>query len=234
MEKETKQTLSYDVSTIIDLANCCKELVDNKENVAAQYTLATFLEQAFKMSAPVYITGIGKPSYVAMKAAASLKSVMIDAQYLDAITAGHGDLGSIPVDKPSALIAMSKSGCSNELYTLFEALHSLRPNCTIVMLCMSNDEQYDKVKACKAISGVCRLQLDPKELDGYGIVPSVSNAAFEIVLSNAFSVALNNAFGAVNVCERLQKSHPSGTLQTKVTKLLDELRAKQEQSEQTN
>ena len=187
--------------------------------------LSDMIKEAILDNQAIYITGIGKPGYIAQKNAATLKSIMIDGQFIDACLAGHGDLGPISVDKPSLLIAMSKSGCSNELYVLFKYMKQLRPKCKIVMICMSNEIQLNKVRACKDIDFICHIEADPKELDGYGIVPSTSNIIFETIMSTAISSAFNSEeLGMINMCERLQKSHPSGTLQSKVTNLLNTLR----------
>lgn len=187
--------------------------------------LSDMIKEAILNNQTIYITGIGKPGYIAQKNAATLKSIMIDGQFIDACLAGHGDLGPISVDKPSLLIAMSKSGCSNELYVLFKYMKQLRPKCKIVMICMSNEIQLNKVRACKDIDFICHIEADPKELDGYGIVPSTSNIIFETIMSTAISGAFNSEeLGMINMCERLQKSHPSGTLQSKVTNLLNTLR----------
>lgn len=187
--------------------------------------LSNMIKEAILNNQTIYITGIGKPGYIAQKNAATLKSIMIDGQFIDACLAGHGDLGPISVDKPSLLIAMSKSGCSNELYVLFKYMKQLRPKCKIVMICMSNEIQLNKVRACKDIDFICHIEADPKELDGYGIVPSTSNIIFETIMSTAISSAFNSEeLGMINMCERLQKSHPSGTLQSKVTNLLNTLR----------
>ena len=187
--------------------------------------LSNMIKEAILDNQTIYITGIGKPGYIAQKNAATLKSIMIDGQFIDACLAGHGDLGPISVDKPSLLIAMSKSGCSNELYVLFKYMKQLRPKCKIVMICMSNEIQLNKVRACKDIDFICHIEADPKELDGYGIVPSTSNIIFETIMSTAISSAFNSEeLGMINMCERLQKSHPSGTLQSKVTNLLNTLR----------
>ena len=187
--------------------------------------LSDMIKEAILNNQTIYITGIGKPGYIAQKNAATLKSIMIDGQFIDACLAGHGDLGPISIDKPSLLIAMSKSGCSNELYVLFKYMKQLRPKCKIVMICMSNEIQLNKVRACKDIDFICHIEADPKELDGYGIVPSTSNIIFETIMSTAISSAFNSEeLGMINMCERLQKSHPSGTLQSKVTNLLNTLR----------
>lgn len=212
-----------DTSVITDNINCLNALISNEANLEQLSALSHAIKAAFETNAKLYFTGIGKPGYVAEKQAATLKSIMVDAQFVDATLAGHGDLGSIPTDMPSLLIALSKSGCSSELYKLFAAIKQMRPLCIIVLVCMSNDEQYKTVSACNDIDIPVRLQLDPKELDGYGIVPTTSNSLFEVILSTAISSAAKASFGFINVCERLKNSHPSGTLYNKVTKLLESL-----------
>lgn len=187
--------------------------------------LSNMIKEAILDNQTIYITGIGKPGYIAQKNAATLKSIMIDGQFIDACLAGHGDLGPISITKPSLLIAMSKSGCSNELYVLFKYMKQLRPKCKIVMICMSNEMQLNKVRSCKDIDFICHIKTDPGELDGFGIVPATSNIIFEAIMSTAISGAFNSKeLGMINMCERLQKSHPSGTLQSKVTNLLNTLR----------
>lgn len=187
--------------------------------------LSDMIKEAILDKQTIYITGIGKPGYIAQKNAATLKSIMVDGQFIDACLAGHGDLGPISVDNPSLLIAMSKSGCSNELYVLFKYMKQLRPKCKVVMICMSNEMQLNKVRSCKDIDFICHIKTDPGELDGFGIVPATSNIIFEAVMSTAISGAFKSKeLGIVNMCERLQKSHPSGTLQSKVTNLLNTLK----------
>lgn len=210
------------ITDCIDSLNIMKNDYVSIKNINI---LSDMIKEAILNNQTIYITGIGKPGYIAQKNAATLKSIMIDGQFIDACLAGHGDLGPISVDKPSLLIAMSKSGCSNELYVLFKYMKQLRPKCKIVMICMSNEIQLNKVRACKDIDFICHIEADPKELDGYGIVPSTSNIIFETIMSTAISSAFNSEeLGMINMCERLQKSHPSGTLQSKVTNLLNTLR----------
>ena len=202
--------------------NSMRNDVGSMKNISI---LSDMIKEAILGNQTIYITGIGKPGYIAQKNAATLKSIMVDGQFIDACLAGHGDLGPISVDNPSLLIAMSKSGCSNELYVLFKYMKQLRPKCKVVMICMSNEMQLNKVRSCKDIDFICHIKIDPGELDGFGIVPATSNIIFEAVMSTAISGAFKSKeLGIVNMCERLQKSHPSGTLQSKVTNLLNTLR----------
>lgn len=169
----------------------------------------------------IYLTGIGKPSFVAMKNAMTLKSIEVNAEYLDACTAGHGDLGSMPVNDV-LVIAMSKSGKSSELLTLFKNLNSCRPNADIILVTFSNDaealrELYKDIEHFEIIS----LNVDPKEFDGYGLIPSSSNIGFEAALSIAFAFAMKVLGPDEDLWHRLQRSHPSGTLQTKITNIIN-------------
>ena len=213
----------------LDFINDCLASLNTMRNDVGSMKniniLSDMIKEAILDNQTIYITGIGKPGYIAQKNAATLKSIMVDGQFIDACLAGHGDLGPISVDNPSLLIAMSKSGCSNELYVLFKYMKQLRPKCKIVMICMSNEMQLNKVRSCKDIDFICHIKTDPGELDGFGIVPATSNIIFEAVMSTAISGAFKSKeLGIVNMCERLQKSHPSGTLQSKVTNLLNTLR----------
>lgn len=202
--------------------NAMRNDVGSMKNISI---LSDMIKEAILGNQTIYITGIGKPGYIAQKNAATLKSIMVDGQFIDACLAGHGDLGPISFDNPSLLIAMSKSGCSNELYVLFKYIKQLRPKCKVVMICMSNEIQLNKVRSCKDIDFICHIKTDPGELDGFGIVPATSNIIFEAIMSTAISGAFKSKeLGIVNMCERLQKSHPSGTLQSKVTNLLNTLR----------
>lgn len=209
---------------VIEDAQKQLEVLTTDESMQTMESLADCLSKALHNEEKVYLTGIGKPGFIAMKQAATLKSIRVDAEFLDATLAGHGDLGPMPDYDDCLLIAMSKSGGSTELYGLFEAVKTLRPRCRIVMVCMSTDEQIKTVESCDFIDVIARFKCEPKELDGYGIVPATSNALFEIIMSTAVSMAAEATFGFRNVCERLQQSHPSGTLQNKVTSLLNAMK----------
>jgi arabinose-5-phosphate isomerase len=205
---------------VIEDTKKCLDVLTTEESMETMEKLADCLSKSLHNEEKIYITGIGKPGYIAMKQAAMLKSIRVDAEFLDATLAGHGDLGPMPDYDDCLLIAMSKSGGSSELYNLFENVKVLRPRCRVVMVCMSNDDQIKKVEACEFIDVIARFKCEPKELDGYGIVPATSNALFEVIMDTAVSMASEATFGFRNVCERLQQSHPSGTLHDKVTALL--------------
>lgn len=216
-----KEDFKLDLFVLEDTINCLNDIINNPKNIKQLDNLFFILKPFFIEDFPIYLTGIGKPGYVAQKQAASLKSIRINAQFIDAILAGHGDIGPIPIDNESILIALSKSGCSTELYNLFEILKQKRPNCKVVLICMSNSKQLKTVGKCEDIDFIAHFSVEPKELDGYGIIPSTSNVLFEVILSTVFSNVIKNTFGFRDMCRRLQCSHPSGSLFDKVTVLLE-------------
>lgn len=63
--------------------------------------------------AGIFVTGLGKSSYVAMKMAASLVSFGVRAQYLHPVEALHGDSGTL--GQGCALVAFSYSGETAEV-----------------------------------------------------------------------------------------------------------------------
>lgn len=202
----------------------CKDVIDSIHalSLADIKKLSNDLIRTMQVGGKILVTGIGKPGYVAQKCAATLKSIRVNAEYLDAITAGHGDLGSISATESSLLIMLSKSGKSTELLTLCKNVNVCCPCTSIVLLTLSGDvdglkQMYADVHDFSIVS----LNNHPGELDGFGIIPSTSNALFETVLSAAIAGAMHTIGDATDWLARLKASHPSGTLQNKVTALLN-------------
>lgn len=188
------------------------------------YHLAMTIAHCVNHNFKIYFTGIGKPGFVAMKAAATCKSIRIQAEYMDAITAGHGDLGAIGRDEKCLIIALSKSGKSTELTTLFQNVNICAPEARLLLFTMSVEPD----KVAKIYDGINNFELlsvcsEPAELDGLGIVPSTSNAMFEIAIATAINVAMHCIGDDKELWTRLKLSHPSGSLQNKVTNLLNSL-----------
>jgi hypothetical protein len=91
---------------------------------------------------------------------------------------------------------------------------------------MSTDAQLKTIKESHSVNidTICRVNIKPNELDGYGIVPATSNAMFEVIMSMVIGNAwLSTAKGMTEFLHRLKMCHPSGTLQDKVTKVLEDL-----------
>lgn len=211
-------------SVLDDCVAALTALGSDQESLDNVLALAKLIRNAVLAEETIYLTGVGKPGYVAQKNAATLKSLMVDGQFLDPCLAGHGDLGPVALGRGSLLVALSKSGCSAELHALFRQMRQLRPRCRIVLVCMSDATQLARVRACGDVDLVCHVRADPRELDGHGIVPATSNVLFEAVLSMAIAEAFRcPELGALDMCRRLRLSHPAGALREKVERLLGEL-----------
>jgi arabinose-5-phosphate isomerase len=82
-------------------------------------------------SSTIYVTGIGKSSFVAMKMAATLTSLGVSARYIDAVSAMHGDAGTM--NATDTLVVFSKSGETTELLPFMHLVKEL--SVPIVALC---------------------------------------------------------------------------------------------------
>jgi D-arabinose 5-phosphate isomerase GutQ len=211
--------------TLSEIAN----MLVNADVITTMEDLSKLVRHAINNDAKVYFTGIGKPAFVAMKLAATCRSIQIDAEYLDASAAGHGDIGGIPhgTKRPSLLIALSKSGLSSELYELFAKIRALRST-SITLVCMPTANQLTEIyERVNSLSGghnaldikVSAFQLAMPEIDGHGIIPTISNAFFEIIMSTIIGAA-SEAY-TDQVLHNLKAAHPSGTLYNKVCSVLD-------------
>lgn len=205
-------------NVLTDAANCIAQLQEQQGLVQSLADLIAENLKQNQLRGSLFISAVGKPGYVAQKCAATLQSLDIDGAFICPMLAGHGDLGAIPLNKHSLLICMSKSGKSAELALLLANVKSARPLCKTVMISMSGDSS-------SAIQADVNLafSLDTKELDGYGLLPSVSNAMFELVLSQAISNALSDTMTTIQVCERLELCHPSGSLHDKAVSIINSL-----------
>jgi hypothetical protein len=210
-------------SVLADMAN----LLNQPDMLAEIAELGDSIASVHNDGGRIYFTGIGKPSFVAMKLAATCKSLQIDAEYLDATSAGHGDIGGIPGGhNKSLLIALSKSGLSGELYELFDKIADLRPT-RIKLLCFPTEVQLQRINENLQPANydiqVVPITLALSEIDGYGIVPTASNAFFELICGTAIGVAAEAWTPAL--LTKLKGAHPSGTLYDKVCKQLEKIKS---------
>lgn len=174
----------------------------------------------------IFITGIGKPGFIAELIAANMQSVRLNASFLHPTNALHGDLGPISQEDSSLLICLSKSGKSTEMYGFINTIKQLRPNCHVLMLTFSDvKEHLDKQNV--NYDTLIALPIDFKESDTYGLVPTNSNSMFNCIVTAALAQAMiGDNYEEINdFCERLEMSHPSGSLHNKVAAVLENLKA---------
>lgn len=154
----------------------------------------------------VHLCGVGKTSFVAARAAATLCSFGIPAYPLDATNASHGDLGQVaPGD---AALAVSKSGETRELLSVVAALKARG----ISVVAVTGD---GRSRLARAADCVVR---HPEVAEGgpWGLAPMASLAA-EATLLDALTCEL-----AITLRKRpahFAANHPGGTLGRRAARL---------------
>ena len=112
----------------------------NNNFINATQTLST-------LKGNVIITGVGKSGFIGKKIASTMNSTGTKAIFIHPTEASHGDLGLIT--KKDALIVLSKSGKSKELFdiTNFAAYKKI----PIILITYNQDCKLAKFSQCKII-----------------------------------------------------------------------------------
>lgn len=161
----------------------------------------------------VVLTGVGKSGLVAQKIAATLSSTGTPALFLDPGEALHGGLGV--VQKNDLVLALGKSGESDELNSLLPALRARG----VKLIAMTANPRSTLAKAATLVldtpvdEEACPLNLAP-----------TSSTTAAMALGDALAVALmaRRGFSA----ERFAANHPAGRLGKRLTlRVRDVMRA---------
>ncbi|MBM3345355.1 MAG: KpsF/GutQ family sugar-phosphate isomerase [Betaproteobacteria bacterium] len=147
----------------------------------------------------VVVSGIGKSGHIARKIASTMASTGTPAFFVHPAEASHGDIGMIT--REDVMIALSNSGESAELLTIFPAIR--RQGAKLIAI-TGNAES--------TLAREADIHLDAhvdQEACPLGLAPTASTTAV-LALGDALSVALLDArgFGA----EDFARSHPGGNL----------------------
>lgn len=162
----------------------------------------------------VLITGVGKSLRVGELAAASLGSLSIPCEILDPTHAVHGDLGKMQPHAGDILIAISKSGNSEELKPVVE--EAIRRGLNIIS--MTHNENSFLGKAAKqADSKGILLKLPNVEEphpflneEGTRVSPPTASTTQVKALFEAIGLAVAKSRGME--VEHFQTNHPAGAL----------------------
>ncbi len=127
----------------------------------------------------VIVTGVGKSGIVAKKIAATLTSLGTPAIYLHPTESLHGDLGI--VDKDDVVLAISKSGESDEFHVLIPLLK--RWGLPIIAITANPESDLAQQADLTLLIDV------PKEAGPLEVVPTVSTTV-TMALGDALAVAL--------------------------------------------
>lgn len=151
----------------------------------------------------VVVSGIGKSGVIAQKIAATLTSTGTAATYLHPIESLHGDLGV--VDASTVAIVLSKSGETEELFGLLDALGRM----LIPIIAITGE-------SASTLGRAARVTLDAavsEEACPHGLAPTTSTTV-SLALGDALAVALLERKGFRR--EDFATLHPGGRLGRKL------------------
>lgn len=113
--------------------------IQNATSHLQNQSLSSLVESLATRSGLIFFTGIGKNGMIAAKLASTYTSLGLRSVYVDPVHAYHGDLGLFSQD--DHIIAMSKSGDTEELVRFLSTVHSYgvknilavhsRPGCSL-------------------------------------------------------------------------------------------------------
>ena len=123
MRKQTQTTISREIRRVIAMEADALRRVGGAVN-GAYATAVSWMSQC---KGKVILTGVGKSGLVAQKIASTLASTGTPALYLHPSEAMHGGLGL--VQRGDILVAIGKSGESDELNDLLPHIRSIGAKC---------------------------------------------------------------------------------------------------------
>lgn len=157
------------------------------------------IDLMMKCKGKILFTGIGKNGHVAAKATSTMSSIGLPCFFIDAVDSVHGDMGVI--DKNDILIAISKSGNTDELINFL--YHVNHKNCKIISIHSNTDNKSQQYSYLDI-----NLHVD-KEADHLNIVPTSSVAIFTIFLQ---SIACEISRRKNLTLNEFVKNHPGGSI----------------------
>ncbi len=156
----------------------------------------------------VIVTGMGKSGHVARKIAATLASTGTPAHFVHPGEASHGDLGMIARD--DAVIALSNSGNTRELYDLFE--YTRRFSIPLIAITSGADSTMSDV------ADIAFILPPVPEGCPMGLAPTTSTT-MALALGDAIAVALLERQGFSTTDFRVL--HPGGQIGSSLQRVSD-------------
>jgi arabinose-5-phosphate isomerase len=168
------------------------------------------LASAAIKSSQIYALGVGKMSYIAGKFASSLRSIGIDAHFLDATHLAHGDLGVLRRD--SLAVIFSKSGNSAELKVIAPFLKKIGVHVALV----TAQRQSPLVEYADNI-----ISLSIKEEgDKYNLLPLCSTLSAMAIGDSIISVIADMRLFTPNI---FSEFHPAGQIGLNLNRCVSDL-----------
>ena len=160
--------------------------------------------------ARVVLMGVGKSGHIARKIAATLSSTGCPAFFVHPGEASHGDLGMIA--ERDAVLALSRSGASDELLALLPALK--RRALTLISMTGNPDSELARASDAHLDTAV------EAEACPLGLAPT-SSTTVALAMGDALAIALLEARGFR--AEDFADFHPGGSLGRRLLKRVGEL-----------
>jgi len=205
------------MSKIFDYRSAAKQVL--KTEIAGLIELETFINDDFAQACDlilnntmgkVVLMGMGKSGHIGKKIAATFASTGSSAFFVHPGEAAHGDLGMI--EKEDIVIAISYSGESSEILSLFSSLKRR----SIKVISITGNPNSSMAR----LSDIHLQVTIPEEACPLGLAPSSSTTA-TLVLGDAMAIALLQARGFTK--EDFAMSHPGGALGRKLLLLLEDI-----------
>ncbi|MCX5782700.1 MAG: KpsF/GutQ family sugar-phosphate isomerase [Elusimicrobia bacterium] len=154
-----------------------KTIEDLSRHIGKEYKKT--VEMIFKCKGKVIVTGIGKSGLIAQKIASTFVSTGTLAVYMHTADAMHGDLGI--VEKKDIVIAIGKSGESNELLAILPVIKKI--GAKVISITANSSSTLSKY------SDVILYTKIEKEACPLDLAPTCSTTA-ALVVGDALAVAL--------------------------------------------
>jgi arabinose-5-phosphate isomerase len=177
-----------------------REIARLEERVGPEFSHAVDeIVACLERGGKVIVTGVGKSGLVAKKIAATMNSMGTTAFFLHPVEAVHGDLGM--VSAPDVVIAVSKSGMSDELAALLPTFKRLGNKIVAITGDVTSDlaRESDVVLDVGVTQEACPLNLAP-----------TASTSCAIAMSDALAIAVFMVRGLEP--EDFAFHHPGGAL----------------------
>jgi arabinose-5-phosphate isomerase len=188
------------------LKGVARSLRETAEHASGMAPAVDLLAGRVRRGGRLHLCGVGKTSFVAARAAATLCSWGIPAYPLDATNALHGDLGQVaPGD---AALAVSKSGETRELLHVVAALKAR--GIPVVAVTGAGSSRLARAADC--------VVLHPEVPEGgpWDLAPMASLAAEAALLD---ALACESATALRKRSADFAANHPGGTLGRRATRM---------------
>lgn len=186
------EAINLEAQAILDL----NKKIDLNFVKACEYLLAC--------KGRIVVTGMGKPSHIGNKIAATLASTGSPAFFMHPGEASHGDIGVL-VDT-DVVLAISNSGNTPEILNILPVIKRLR----IPLIALTGNPNSILAKEATVNLDVSVA----KEACPIGLAPTSSTTA-ALVMGDALAIALLDARGFTS--HDFALSHPGGTLGKRLT-----------------